>query len=287
MSGSPTVRNFWPDTKCAKAFWSQQEVRPYRRLLADTLEWCTPSADERWLDLGCGSGPLSKGLWERSDGTIQEVIGLDCAAVNEVAYAHIRDEASPTPGNRVRFLCHNFSLGLTLFPDESFDHAVSGLSITYAESFSESQGRWTTEAYDRVLAEVLRVLRPGGRFVFSVNVPEPKWWKVGLLSLSDLFRAGRPLRFLKRAMRMMKYGAWLKQEALIGRFHYLTAEQVSEKLQLAGFEAIEWRRSYAGQAYLFRAVKPQSPSALWSADPGASRDQTCEVGSCLSPGNAG
>lgn len=285
MSGSPAVRNFWPDNKCAKAFWSQQEVRPYRRLLADTLDWCVPSAGERWLDLGCGSGPLSQGLWERSGGTIEEVVGLDCAAINEVAYAHIRDEATPPPGERVRFLCHNFSHGLSLFPDESFDHAVSGLSITYAESYSESQGRWTTEAYDRVLVEALRVLRPGGRFVFSVNVPEPKWWKVGLLSLGDLFRAGRPLRFLKRALRMMKYGAWLKQEARIGRFHYLTAEQVCDKLQAAGFEAIEWRRSYAGQAFVFRAVKPHHNH--WSFDPVAARDQTCAVGSCLSPGNAG
>ena len=72
------VRNYWPDAKCAKAFWSQQEVRPYRRLLADTLDWAAPAAGERWLDLGCGSGPLSAGLWERSHGKIAEVIGLDC-----------------------------------------------------------------------------------------------------------------------------------------------------------------------------------------------------------------
>ena len=42
------------------------------------------------------------------------------------------------------------------------------------------------------------MLRKGGRFVFSVNVPEPKWWKVGLFSMGDMFRAGRPVRFIKR-----------------------------------------------------------------------------------------
>ncbi|HMO11650.1 MAG TPA: class I SAM-dependent methyltransferase, partial [Actinotalea sp.] len=75
--------------------------------------------------------------------------------------------------------------------------------------------------------EVARVLRPGGRFVFSVNVPGPKWWKVGLLSAGDIFRTGRPLRFLKRGWRMMKYGRWLKQEARAGRFHYLPADAVA------------------------------------------------------------
>lgn len=248
------ARNHWPDAKCAKAFWSQQEVAPYRRLLADTVAWCAPAAGERWLDLGCGSGPLSRALWEQTGGTVGEVLGLDCAAVNERAYASLQADLG-APADRLHFRCHDFSGGLDPLPDASFDHAVSGLSITYAESYSEAEGRWTTGAYDRILAEVWRVLRPGGRFVFSVNVPEPKWWKVGLLSLGDVLRTGRPLQFLKRALRMMKYGAWLKREARTGRFHYLPAAEVAAKLAAAGFERVEHRVSYAGQAFVFRGVK--------------------------------
>ena len=103
MVSPVAVRNYWPDAKCAKAFWSQQEVRPYRRLLADTLDWAAPASGEKWLDLGCGSGPLSAGLWERSGGKVAEVIGLDCAAVNEQAYANLRATLAPPPGDRVRF----------------------------------------------------------------------------------------------------------------------------------------------------------------------------------------
>lgn len=257
MLARPAVRNFWPDDRCAKAFWSQQEVRPYRRLLADTVAWCAPAAGERWLDLGCGSGPLTRGIWEATGGTVAGITGLDCAAANDRAYVELRKTLSPPPGDRIRFICHDFSGGLDLFPDASFDHAVSGLSITYAESYSEAEGRWTTAAYDRILGEARRVIRPGGRFVFSVNVPEPQWWRVGLLSLGDMFRAGRPLRFLKRAVRMMKYGAWLKREARTGRFHYLPADAVREKLLAAGFERVEHRLSYAGQAFVFRAHSPR------------------------------
>lgn len=255
MAAVSAARNHWPDAKCAKAFWSQQEAAPYRRLLADTVEWCIPAAGERWLDLGCGSGPLSRAIWERTGGTVAEIVGIDCAAINERAYDRLREQLRPAPGDRLQFLTHDFSSGLDLFPDSSFDHAVSGLSITYAESYSEFEDRWTTEAYDRILAEVRRVLREGGRFVFSVNVPEPQWWRVAVLSLGDLIRVGRPLQFGKRALRMMRYGAWLKREARTGRFHYFPADEVARKLAAAGFEAIEHRLSYARQAFIFRALK--------------------------------
>jgi ubiquinone/menaquinone biosynthesis C-methylase UbiE len=256
MGVLPAVRNYWPDNKCAKAFWSQQEVRPYRRLLSDTIDWCAPATGERWLDLGCGGGPLSEGLWKKANGTLAEVVGLDCAAINEDAYAKLRRTLTPPPGDRVRFECHNFSQGLTHLDDNSFHHAVSGLSITYAESYSEAEQRWTTDAYDTILAEVRRVIRPGGRFVFSVNVPEPSWFKVGVNSLGDVLRTPRKLEFLKRSLRMMKYGAWLKREARTGRFHYLPAEQVATKLVAAGYERIDHRVSYAKQAFVFRAHKP-------------------------------
>ena len=255
MAAATMTRNYWRDDKCAKAFWAQQEVSPYRRLLADTLDWCDPAAGERWLDLGCGGGALTRALWARTVGTVAEVVGLDCAAANGRAYETLRQSLSPPPGDRVRFMCHDFSGGLGVFPDGAFDHAVSGLSITYAESFSEADARWTTAAYERILAEAHRVIRPGGRFVFSVNVPEPKWWKVGLFSLHTVLRTGRPLEFLKRSVRMLRYGAWLKREARTGRFHYLPAAAVLDRLAAAGFRQSEYRLSYAGQAFIFRAVK--------------------------------
>ncbi|MBA4063966.1 MAG: class I SAM-dependent methyltransferase [Isosphaera sp.] len=254
MTAAPAARNHWTDARCAKAFWSQQEVRPYRRLLADTVALAAPAAGEAWLDLGCGGGPLTRALWDHTGGTVGAVVGVDCAAANADAYARLRAELSA--GDRVRFRHHDFSSGLAPFPDSSFDHAVSGLSISYAEHLDPVSGRWTDAAYDRVLHEVYRVLRPGGRFVFSVNVPEPAWWKVGLLSLGDVFRAGRPLRFLRRSLRMMRYGGWLKREARAGRFHYLPAAAVAGKLEEAGFRRVFHRRSYAGQAFIFSAVKP-------------------------------
>src|SRR5205823_3071386 len=126
----------------------------------------------------------------------------------------------------------------------AFDHAVSGLSVSYAECYDEAAGRWTAAAYDRVLAEVRRVIRPGGRFVFSVNVPEPSWARVAWRSMPGLFGRGPTLHFLKRAWRMLRYGRWLKREARAGRFHYLPAHEVARRLTAAGFVSVAHRLSY-------------------------------------------
>jgi hypothetical protein len=53
---------------------------------------------------------------------------------------------------------------------------------------------------------------------------------------------------------MMRFGGWLKRQARIGRFHYLSADAVRAKLTAAGFGRVEHRPSYAGQAFIFRAV---------------------------------
>ena len=252
---SEQFSNLWRDDKTAEAFWSQQEAPPYRRLLRDTIDWASPGAGESWLDLGCGGGPLTEAIWNRTGGAVGRIVGIDLAAANAPSYDRLRRRLLPPPGDRIAFICHDFSRGIPL-PDASVDHAISGLSISYAESWSESENRWTDEAYDRLLAEVRRVIRPRGRFVFSVNVPEPAWWRVALQWLKGIFTSPEPLRFLKRSARMLRYGQWLKNQARIGRFHYLPVDTVAGKLRAAGFENIEHRLSYAGQAYIFRCTRP-------------------------------
>ncbi len=249
--------NHWPESACARAFWGQQEIPPYRRLLADTTAWLEPQPGDRWLDLGCGCGQLTQALWVKGGGTVAEVVGVDCARANEVAFQRLRRALEPaaTEG-QIRFVCSNFSKGLTAWPEGHFHGVVSGLAIQYAESFSPERGCWTTEAYDSLLAEIFRVLRPGGMFVFSVNVPEPAWGAVALRSLQGVFRAKRPLRYVQKALRMMRYGFWLTREARRGRFHYLPLPEIVTRLRATGFEMRGHRLTYARQAYLIRCRKP-------------------------------
>ncbi len=192
-------------------------------------------------------------LWEKSGGSLAEVVALDCAAHNVHAIAKVRDSAQPPAAEtQLRFLHADFSDGLASLDAASFDGAVSGLAIQYAESYSEEHDCWTTEAYEHLLADVFRVLRPRGSFVFSVNVPEPAWSKIAVYGIPGFFRSSHPFRYIKNSLRMLRYGAWLKREARRGRFHYLPGSVVAEKLDKAGFVEIEHRLSFAGQAEVFR-----------------------------------
>jgi len=260
MSSSSEVRavNYWPDNKCAKAFWGQRELPPYKALFRDTVEWLDPQPGQRCLDLGCGGGQLTRATWEKSRGTVAEVIALDCAAANGKAIARLCQSMNPPASpERVRFVHADFSQGLGDFPANTFDGVTSGLAIQYAEHYCPRRGCWTTEAYDRLLAEVARVLRPGGMFLFSVNIPNPAWGRVAFSAIHGFFVSRNPLKYLKNAMRMWRYGGWLKQQARAGRFHYLPFESVKHKLLASGLAGVESRLSFARQAYVIRCRKPR------------------------------
>src|ERR1700741_1544052 len=97
MFWRPQSVNYWPDNKCAKAFWNQHELPPYRQLLADTTVQLDPRPGERWLDLGCGRGMLTRAIWERSAGRVREVVGIDIAEANAGVYEKMQQALRPLP----------------------------------------------------------------------------------------------------------------------------------------------------------------------------------------------
>jgi SAM-dependent methyltransferase len=104
-------------------------------------------SSRRILDAGCGSGPLSAAL--RAKGAV--VTGFDVSAamvdlarqrLGEDADLHVADLSAPLP-----------------FADAEFDDVVASLVLHYLEDWSGP------------LAELRRVLKPGGRLMLSVNHP--------------------------------------------------------------------------------------------------------------------
>ena len=138
----------------------------------------------------------------------------------------------------IRFLAADFSSGLPQWEGGRFDGIVSGLALQYAQSYDEAKNEWTRDAYVRILAEARRLLRPGGQFVFSVNVPEPAWGRVAWVALAGTLQARRPLHFLKRSLRIYRYGNWLKREARRGRFHYLPQGEIEAMLTATSPQAL-------------------------------------------------
>ncbi|WP_432747771.1 methyltransferase domain-containing protein [Streptomyces sp. JH002] len=104
-------------------------------------------AGRRILDAGCGAGPVAADLHER--GAV--VAGFDSSAgMLALARQRLGDEA----------VLERAELGGPLpFTDAEFDDVVASLVLHYLED-------WTT-----ALAELRRVLKPGGRLIGSVHHP--------------------------------------------------------------------------------------------------------------------
>lgn len=251
--------NYWLNEDCARVFWDQRLALPYQQLLGDTVAWTGARAGERWLDLGCGSGQLTHALWLQSGGLVAEIVAQDCAAVNSEAIDRLTRKLGPAAVEKIRFVTGNFSDGLPQYADATFDGIVSGLAISYAEHRDPVTGKYTDYAYNRLLAEMYRVLKPGGKLVFSINVPHVRFGPIFWKSLKLAFRVSKPLKALISGMRMLGYGSWLRREARRGRFHYLPIEEIEKRLTGLGFGHFQHRMSFGDQAYVVRVGKAAMP----------------------------
>src|SRR5262245_11818922 len=104
------------------------------------LDWLNLSSGLRWLDVACGTGALSSAI--RAGCDPEEVVVID-------ASAQYLASARESFGNdrRVQFVIGDANS--LSFPSSTFDVSVSGLALNFL-------------AFDRVLAEQRRVVRPGG-----------------------------------------------------------------------------------------------------------------------------
>lgn len=124
--------------------WCPEHVRE-----AD-VELLGPVRGKFILEIGCGSAPCSR--WLASQGA--HPVGLDLSR-QMLAHGIAAMAADDTPVPLVQAGAENLP-----FADESFDLACSAFGAVPFVADSA-----------RVMAEVARVLKPGGRWVFAVNHP--------------------------------------------------------------------------------------------------------------------
>jgi SAM-dependent methyltransferase len=135
----------------------------------------------RVLDLGCGAGHLAAELVDRG----AQVVGVDGSA-------RLLRHAGTRLGDGVELHRHDLEEPLRFAGDASFDGVVAALALHHLDARAQ------------LLAEVVRVLRPGGWFVVSTHHPTADRRRVGGSYLAHE-RAALPLasgRFAVPAWRM-------------------------------------------------------------------------------------
>lgn len=132
----------------------------------------------RVLDLGCGTGGCSAGLHERFPGA--EIVALDWSdAMLRQALGRSGEQAVQP----VRADMHRLP-----FAPRRFDLVFSNLAV-----------QWSTEE-PRLFAEVLRILRPGGLFLFTSFGPDT------LYELREAWAAADPRPHVNRFIDMHDVG---------------------------------------------------------------------------------
>ncbi len=123
---------------------------------AKAMENVKLSTGQRVLDLGCGTGSTALAL-ARMVGSGVHIDGID---ISDTQLNHARNKAS-TVDCQLTF--HNCSMDELSFADETFDLVIASMSLHETPE----------QIRRRALAEVSRVLKPGGDFIL-VEWSRPK-----------------------------------------------------------------------------------------------------------------
>lgn len=193
---------------------------------------CLEDKPQRVLDLCCGTGDLTWHLRRQSKREI-ELHGLDYSGgMLELAQRKNPDGVELHEGNATQMP----------FPDNHFD------SVGIAYAFRNLT--WKNPLKDSALAEVLRVLKPGGRFVIiETSQPRNSLWRWIFHTYLRLFAA--PVGSM-----ISGHGEAYRYLSLSAR-HFHNADEVSAMLMKAGFREVSATRLLGGIAALHLAVKPR------------------------------
>lgn len=135
-TSTPKPKDTWVSGEAYEGYigrWSRLVAREF-------LKWLEVPPGGQWLDVGCGTGMLSRSILESAEPSKIKGIDRSEGFVN-FAREHVRDE-------RVDFEVGDAES--LAFDSASFDAAVSGLVLNFVPH------------PDRALAEMARVTRPNG-----------------------------------------------------------------------------------------------------------------------------
>lgn len=159
---------YWPHPGLARPDCPADYAAAAERLSLELLDLAAVAPGMRLLDTGCGFGGTLACLDEARQPL--DLLGLN---IDPRQLARAAGLARPRPGNTIAFVAGD-ACALP-FADASFDRVMAVECVFHFPSRAA------------FLAEVRRVLRPGGALVLSDFVPAPAWVPVTRLARAPWF----------------------------------------------------------------------------------------------------
>lgn len=260
----PLVRDF------IKSFWKWNEYAlplmnsnsyPYISLQRELAKMVSGFLGEVLVDLGSGAGDFCARLFEINGKEVKKIFAIDIDAWCSLSRV---PETLKNSGYRNKVaLVQTSSMSKLPIWDKTVDCVVSNLGgVTYAGWWFEN-GELICDRKDALvccLKDINRILKLGGILGFSSLVPSPNFSMIFKHSIM------MPLRHfdLKPLMMTLRHGLRIKTISQFMRIceqnenaHYLTVEDWSKYLNLAGFEIVSAStgKSYAKQGVVIVAKK--------------------------------
>lgn len=228
--------------------------RLWNRRLAQEILKRGPS---RVLDLCCGTGAITRAILQQAQGRSLQVSCVDfCPAMLTHASAKLAPWAGR--GHSLHYLCAD-AQHLPL-AEQNYD----AVTVAY--------GIRNVEVPEKMLAEVLRVLRPGGQLaILELTRPRYGWMRplhaaylrlfvplIGCLSTKER----EAYRYLARSIQ-----------------GFIDPSELERRMREAGFERVQKRALFGGVCTLLTALRPPAPAAAGSTREALSiwREQSKEL----------
>jgi len=215
-------------------------VIPYQELMRKLEKELDLKSDDIVLDVGSGTGNLIVRIKDKC----KEIIGVDYSQEG-IEIHKLKDPAA-------KVILHDITKRFP-FPDNYFSKVVSNNTIYTL----------TKRQQLRMLSEIYRVMRPGGKFVIS-NVK--KDYSPLEIYFNHISKNIKEQGFLKAVfliikmiiptLKMFYYNNKIRKSGLTNYYHFLTLKEQKVLLRKAGFKNIsEARYVFANQAFLNSAYK--------------------------------